>query len=485
MADGHHAGSPAMSTVPRYTRRMNRPQHPPSIDRILRAPCVQSAMARWGRLSVKRCATALLADARQSLSMPAWVTDMDALAARIEQRLHDTATSLQPVLNLSGTLLHTNLGRAVLPPCAVAAVAMAARSPVNLEFDLHAGTRGRRETEVERLLCELTGANAATVVNNNAAALVLVLNTLALGRSVPVSRGELVEIGGSFRLPAIMESSGSKLREVGTTNRTHARDYAEALAAGDAMILRVHPSNFAIQGFTSTVSAQELAELAHSHDVPFIVDLGSGALVDLTPYGLPYESLPQQLLADGADLITFSGDKLLGGPQAGLIVGRRDLIELLDRNPLKRALRADKLTLAALAEVLKLYGDPERLERELPLLRQLRIPAPVLLERANVLCKQIAPAFSPRFILSAHPTHSEVGSGALPTATVPSGALAFTASHAHELERLSTALLATEPPVIGRIKDQRLLLDLRACDDDALLRSVLTRAAATLHHRAE
>ena len=477
--------APALARIClKYTPAMNELPRPPSIDRLLRAPSTQAAIVRWGRLAVKRCAIELLAAARQAPVLPAWAVDADALAARITRVLRGRATTLQPVLNLSGTLLHTNLGRAVLPAAAVAAVTVAAGSPVNLEFDLQTGARGKRETEVGRLLCELTGAEAATVVNNNAAALVLVLNSLAKGRTVPVSRGELVEIGGSFRLPAILESSGCTLREVGTTNRTHPRDYAEALAAGDAMILRVHPSNFAIQGFTSTVAASALAELAHAHHVPFVVDLGSGALIDLTAYGLPHESLPQQLLAEGADLVTFSGDKLLGGPQAGLIVGRRDLIERLDSNPLKRALRADKLTLAALAEVLKLYGDPGRLDQELPLLVQLRQPVAGLMARAAALCAALRDAFAPAFTLCACATESEVGSGALPVATLASGALAFDATAVRhktvELERLATALRQATPPVIGRINEQRLLLDLRTCHDDGVLQGALADADATL-----
>jgi L-seryl-tRNA(Ser) seleniumtransferase len=351
---------------------------------------------------------------------------------------------------------------------AIEAVMRAARSPVNLEYDLESGGRGDRDALVEEELCALTGAEAATVVNNNAAAVLLALNSIALGREVIVSRGELIEIGGSFRIPDVMERSGARLREVGTTNRTHASDYASAIGPDTAMLLKVHPSNYRIVGFTAEVSLSEMVQIGSEHNLPVMEDLGSGALIDMALYGLPREPMVAARVAAGAGLVTFSGDKLLGGPQAGLIVGRRDLVERLKANPLRRALRCDKLTLAALAATLRLYLRSSDLGADLPTLRLLQRTAAELenmaLRAREILTERLGPDFTIEVVVSA----SEIGSGALPAAEIESRALRIT-HREHSPDSIAALFRHARPPVIGRITDGAFQLDLRTVEDPAAL----------------
>jgi L-seryl-tRNA(Ser) seleniumtransferase len=342
--------------------------------------------------------------------------------------------------------------------------------PVNLEFDLEGAARGERDAHVEQWLVRLTGAESAIVVNNNAAAVYLVLNALGLKREVIVSRGELIEIGGAFRIPDIMSRSGCKLREVGTTNRTHLKDYAEAIGPRTAAIMKVHTSNYAIRGFTAAVPESDLSKLARDHNVAFIVDLGSGMLVNLEDFGLPHEPTPREALACGADIVTFSADKLLGGPQAGLIVGREDLMQRIRKSPMKRALRVDKMTIAALESVLRLYTDPARLRDALPTLRMLTRPAGDIEEQARRVLPHVARAVGRRASVKIVTCASQIGSGSLPVDSLPSAALAVepdTSARSSYAQDIARAFRALPVPVIGRVKEGAFVMDLRCLDDEA------------------
>ena len=446
----------------------------PSVDALLRAPAADALINQYGLTAVTAAAREVLAEIRRSIREAKAVKIsnedcIDAVAKNLEARM---APGLVPVFNLTGTVLHTNLGRAPLPQGAIDAIALTARGASNLEFDLKTGRRGDRDAIVEERLCRLTGGEAATIVNNNAAAVMLVLNSLANRKEVPVSRGELVEIGGAFRIPDIMSRSGTKLIEVGTTNRTHLKDYAEAVGPRTALLMKVHTSNYEIQGFTAEVSEKALADLAHSQELPMAVDLGSGALTDMTAFGLPQERTPMETLADGADLVTFSGDKLLGGPQAGLIVGRADLIARLKKNPLKRAIRCDKMTLAALDTVLGFYENPERLAEEVPSIRLLSRKADDIRAQATRLAPAVAKAYAGHAMVEVVDCMSQIGSGALPVEALPSAALALSPDlpgkkgRGRVLKRLATELRNLSVPVIGRIEDDRLLLDVRCLEDE-------------------
>ncbi len=448
----------------------------PSVDRVLHDPAVQALIESFGRPATTRAVRDVLAGLRRRLAdrgaaAPGEITQK-ALADRVAGMLVERAeASLRPVFNLTGTVLHTNLGRAILPEEAIAAMAAIARGASNLEYDLAKGRRGDRDSHLEAALSRLTGAEAVTVVNNNAAAVLLVLNALALRREVPVSRGELIEIGGTFRMPDIMARAGCKLCEVGTTNRTHLEDYAEAIGPRTALLMKVHTSNYLIQGFTKAVAEAALARLAHEHDLPLVVDLGSGTLVDLAAYGLPHEPTPRETLAAGADVVTFSGDKLLGGPQAGVIAGRRDLIARIKRNPMKRAMRVDKMTIAALGAVLRLYDDPERLRERLPTLRQLSRPVNEIRGLAESLELALRRHLEGRASVETIPCQSQIGSGSLPVDRLESVGLAIRPRAGKRgagavLARLATAFRALPVPVVGRVQDGTLIFDLRCLGDE-------------------
>lgn len=440
----------------------------PSVDGMLRHARIEALLPEYGREQATAAIRHALDEIRHAEQHLAVFADraacMDYLADESEKILRrKLAPSLRPVINLTGTILHTNLGRAILPESAIAAIASVSRGPCNLEYDLDAAGRGDRDSHVEALICELTGAEAATVVNNNAAAVLLVLNTFATGGEVIVSRGELVEIGGAFRIPDVMSRAGCTLREVGTTNRTHPRDFQNAIGPATRMIMKVHTSNFEIKGFTASVAEAELATLARTAGIPFAVDLGSGSLVNLEDYGLPHEPTPRENLENGADLVTFSGDKILGGPQCGLIIGSKDLVSKVRKNPLKRALRVGKLTLAALTEVLKLYLNPETLPERLPTLRMFtREP-----EELQALAERVHPILSEKlgaiWQVEAVACRSQIGSGALPQDLLPSVAIAIRAAPGSNMgvQTLAEAFLKLPVPVIGRIKDDALLFDLR------------------------
>lgn len=446
----------------------------PSLDRLLRAPGLRQLLARTGRQLVLDEARAELNQLRRQLGQGQSVdVGLDSLTRRIEARVGAALQmSLQPVFNLTGTILHTNLGRAPLAEEAIEAMASVARGAANLEFDLSKGRRGDRDDHVEDWLCRLTGAEAATVVNNNAAAVLLMLNSLASRREVPVSRGELIEIGGAFRMPEIMRRAGCRLIEVGTTNRTHLRDFEDAMTPRTGVLMKVHTSNYVVQGFTAEVSDQDLANLAQRHGLPYIVDLGAGALIDMAAMGLPHETTVSETLAQGADLVSFSGDKLLGGPQAGLIAGRADLIAKLKRNPMKRALRVDKMTMAALAATLRLYAQPESLRARLPALRLLTRPVEEIQAMAERLGPAVATSLGDLAQVAVVACTGQIGSGSLPVESLDSVALAITPKTGRRgtggaLKRLAAAFRALPIPVLGRITDDALHFDLRCLEDEA------------------
>lgn len=452
----------------------------PATDRLLRDASFGPLLNVFGHTRVVSTLREMLDAAREHIRtqdrLPPWNDDW---ASQATQRLEASQRSaLLPVFNLTGTVLHTNLGRALQAEAAVEAVSQVMRSPITLEYDLDGAARGHRDRALADLLCELTGAEDACIVNNNAAAVLLMLAACADGGEVVVSRGELVEIGGAFRIPDVMRQAGCRLVEVGTTNRTHLKDYRQAAAAGNtALLMKVHTSNYQIEGFTKAVSEAELAALGRELDIPVVSDLGSGSLVDLSQWDLPPEPMPKQLIAAGVSLVSFSGDKLLGGPQAGIIVGKKELIARIQSHPLKRALRADKMTLAALEATLRLYQHPETLVERLPTLRLLTRSAASIGEQAQRLLPALQTHFGERFDVRVEPCLSQIGSGSLPVDRLPSAAITLTPKDGRgtTLAELTQRLRNLPKPTIGRISDGRLWLDLRCLEDETGFMEMLSQ----------
>ncbi|EOI6416821.1 L-seryl-tRNA(Sec) selenium transferase [Yersinia enterocolitica] len=444
----------------------------PAIDSLLRAPEMAPLLDEYGAALLTENLRLMQAEAREYIrqfhTLADWCADWPAA---LRHRLNQRQPALKPVFNLSGTVLHTNLGRAPLAESAIAAVTDAMRGAVTLEYSLSGAGRGHRDCAVADLLCELTGAEDACIVNNNAAAVFLILTVMATGKQVVVSRGELVEIGGAFRIPDVMRQAGCELVEVGTTNRTHLKDYRQAISEHTGLLMKVHTSNYSIEGFTASVAEQQLAALGHEFTIPTATDLGSGSLVDMTCYGLPAEPMPQQLIAAGVDLVTFSGDKLLGGPQAGIILGKKQWIDQLQQHPLKRVLRADKMTLAALDATLRLYQQPDRLTELLPTMRLLTRPAQDIAESAQRVLAALNSRYGAEFTLAVEACWSQIGSGSLPVDRLPSWAVTFTPKEGRgsALEALTVRWRGLAKPIIGRVADGRLWLDLRCLEDEAAL----------------
>ena len=457
----------------------------PSVDALLRAPDTEQMLEQHGRTAVTDAIRQELSDRRATKQVLGNGDDVAGILQATHERLTALATtSLRRVFNLTGTVIHTNLGRAPMAEAAVEAMQDAVRFPANLEYDLKSGKRGDRDSHVEDLICRITGAEAATVVNNNAAAVLLVLSALARRKDVIVSRGELIEIGGSFRIPDIMKSAGCKLVEVGTTNRTHAADFESAISTKTALIMKVHMANYRIDGFVAEVPEPDLIGIAHKHELPCAIDLGSGTLIDFSSLGLPHEPTPQSAIANGADLVTFSGDKLLGGPQAGIICGRADQIKKLKKNPMKRALRLDKVTLAGLAATLQLYRDPDRLMNRLPVLHLLTRDVDEIRAQAARLLLAFQKHLDGLAEVTAQDCQSQIGSGSLPVDRLPSVALNITPvagqrAKGKAVAHMAAAFRGLPIPIIGRLSDGALLLDLRCLgvDEESVLLDQLNNFA--------
>ncbi len=465
------------------TRKQNLLAHIPPVNDVLAQPPIQALSEQYSRDLVVTLVQEAIAAYRQACLQgrvagePTRQKITSQLVERVTSELHALLQpSLRPVINATGVILHTGLGRAPLPAAARENLQAVARGYCSLELDLETGKRGDRGKHVERLLCLLTGAEAACVVNNNAAAVLLTLNTLSFGKEAVVSRGQLIEIGGAFRIPEVMEKSGARMVEVGTTNKTHLRDYERALSENTGVICVVHPSNYRVLGFTAEVALEELVELAHQHDVPLFQDLGGGVLFDFREHGLPYEPVAGESIRAGVDVVTFSGDKVLGGPQCGIIVGKRRYVDEIKRNPLMRAVRCDKLIYAALEPTLKLYLKPDRLFQDNVVLQLLTTPLASLETRARKLLDQIPPKVRNTCAVEVVDSRVQIGSGALPLEELPSRALSLKPNQ-DRTERLAQRFRRHEPPVVGYVRDDRLFLDLRTVlpeEDEVLLQAIQT-----------
>ena len=455
----------------------------PAVDQVLKWPEIKRALGSYPRKLVLKAIREILDERRkQILDAPDTSeakTHADDILPDILKRLEKLSEfTLIPLVNATGIIVHTNLGRSLLAEEALERLELISSSYSNLEYDLEAGQRGSRYVHAESILCELTRAEAALVVNNNAGAVLLVLNTLAQGKEVIVSRGQLVEIGGAFRIPDVMERSGARLRDVGCTNRTHLRDYEEAINENTALLMKVHNSNYMIVGFTKEVPLQDLVELAHRHNLYAVEDLGSGSFIDLSQYGLRKEPTAQEAVECGVDVVTFSGDKLLGGPQAGIILGRKELIATFKKNPLTRALRIDKLTLAALEATLRLYRDFDVATKRIPTLRMITTPMEELTSRAVRLKGFLDEVASTKFEFVVEDNFSQVGGGALPGQNIPTKVVSVT-SQEYSVASIEKMLRSFDPPIIGRIEHEKYLLDVRTMSekDFDIVRSAFARIA--------
>ncbi len=441
----------------------------PKVDALLMHPAIEEALSAEPRVLVIRAIHEVLDALRKDIQTGVITSEgglqVDEIVPKVVARISRLSSpSLRNVVNATGVVVHTNLGRSLLADGVLAKFGPLAGAYSNLEYSLEKGRRGSRYTHVEYLLKELTGAEAGMVVNNNAAAVLLSLETLAKGKEVVVSRGQLVEIGGSFRIPDVMRKSGATMVEVGTTNKTHLRDYEEAIGPDTALLLKVHTSNFQIVGFTEEVLLGELAKLGHKHGIPVMEDLGSGCLLDFSTYGMIREPTVQEALAEGAGVVTFSGDKLLGGPQAGIILGKEELVEDIRKNQLNRALRIDKLTLLALEETLRLYRDPQKAVREIPTLRMICRSYESLVGSAERLYGQVQDIGTENFTMELVDGFSKVGGGALPLQEMKTCLLSLVPARlsAHKMEE---HLRLNDPPIIGRVERDRLMLDVRTIQD--------------------
>ncbi len=442
----------------------------PAVDRLLESGQLAQESFRYPRSLILKAVHHVLDELRkgigEGLIEDASVLEIDRVSSLAAARLEELGRpSLVPVINATGVIVHTNLGRSLLAERVLERLRVVGGGYSNLEYRLDRGKRGSRYSHVEGILRELTSADAAMVVNNNAAAVLISLETLAKGCEAVVSRGQLVEIGGAFRIPDVMKKSGAAMKEVGTTNRTHLRDYEEAITPETAVLLKVHRSNFQLVGFTRDVETEELVALGRRHGIPVIEDLGSGCLVDFSRYGLAKEPLVQEVLSAGVDLLTFSGDKLLGGPQAGIILGRKDLIERIRTNPLNRAVRIDKLTLVALEETLRLYRDEEEAARLIPTLRMIFTPYRDLRFRASGLLRRIGKLDSPNFSIGTRDGASKTGGGALPLLDLPTRLLALVPGRM-SARTIEERLRANDPPIIARVENEQVLLDVRTILDE-------------------